>query len=305
LSAWEAADHAARNLGLVLNEIKTSTPRILTYQASLAAVANREREVFQRLGVAELLDFDIDYLEIEGDPGPGMSLLTSSQTDGDEVGVVADAGADDNNTTVSGAQVEAAHEVFRDWMEEEEDDQTQRQDSAKVTATLLRRALIVFSKASDLSALDAATHMLVYEPSLTPTIARYVNSCTRADRQATRRALDAICKESAISPWQAVWVAVVAGNIPKAGTRKNSDHIKWLTHQMESRYQAVAAEATLALARLRMTSVDAVNNVLVRVSDVHRPTLTLALATLNHEAATRSAGSLLDGFRTAWGAEHF
>ncbi len=54
LEAIEVADHAARDLGLVLNELKTSTPRLERYRVSLEATATREREPFQTLDVDQL-----------------------------------------------------------------------------------------------------------------------------------------------------------------------------------------------------------------------------------------------------------
>jgi hypothetical protein len=54
LSAWELADHAARELGLVLNERKTTTPKRDKYDSSLSIVRDEERELFQALEVDPL-----------------------------------------------------------------------------------------------------------------------------------------------------------------------------------------------------------------------------------------------------------
>jgi hypothetical protein len=304
LAAWETADHAARDLGLVLNELKTTTPGIAVYAASLSAVADREGELFRRLDVDTLPDFESDYMEFEGDGQEPNSLLPSLLGEEDETEVVAHEGTEDD-TLVTEAQVEAAHKVVSHWLEEDEDDDSQRQESAKVTAALLGRALVVFAKASDLRPLTNVTSMLIYEPSLTPTIARYISSCASVDRKAALQALDDICGSDAMSPWQSIWIAAVAGSIPGGRTRATSPHVVWLQHQMTSPHDALAAEATFALARRRLATVKAVNAVVHRLSDVHRPTGLLALAVLSERQALSSSESLLDRFRAEWAASRF
>ena len=75
LSAWEAADSAARDLGLVLNESKTSTPRLERYSASLTALRDQEQQLFQDLDV-EQLDTP-PYSDTEDETGADRSNGTS------------------------------------------------------------------------------------------------------------------------------------------------------------------------------------------------------------------------------------
>lgn len=196
--------------------------------------------------------------------------------------------------------------VLRRWLEEEETDEAQHREEAQVTAVLLGRALRVFARAEDSAAIEALTAMLVYEPSLTPTVVRYARRCISAHRRAVESALDQACNSGVLSAWQAVWVAYLAGEIPRRrrGVRE-ADHIAWLRRQVNSSNSAIAAEPILALARRRLATVDEVNAVVRGLTPVQRPTGILALAAVGGERlAAGAAPSQLDRFRAAWAVEH-
>lgn len=303
LGALEAADQAARALGLVLNETKTSTPGARLYRSSLTAVRDRERELFASLDVEELDephqgdypdDFDLDDV-VERD-----SLLDQDEFDEGDVGTEPDATVEDE--TVSQAQLTAASKVIDLWIEEEEDDETQRSERAQVTSKLLGRALRVFTLGQDPSALDHVASMLVYEPSLTPTVARYLRTCGEVARRESRDALDDVCRSGIVSTWQAIWIAYVCGELPRRRGGERLAHVGWLRDQVRGPHPALRAEAALALARRRLVTVDELLDVAAGLPEMHRPTALLALAALGEEdVALNSADSELDRIRVQWG----
>jgi hypothetical protein len=305
LMALEAADEGARLIGLVLNEMKTSTPGIAKYLASLTAVRDRERDLFAALDVEELdepdaseylEEVDLDNSNIEGEP----ALMDEDEFDEGDVG----RGEEPDDGPVTAAQLRAASKVIELWFEEEEDDDTQRSEHAAVTTKLLGRALRVFTKGQDESALEYVPSMLVYEPSLTPTIARYVRECGEFARREARDALDEVCRSGIVSTWQAVWVAYVAGEIPRRRGGGELAHVAWLKAQLRSRQPILRAEAMLALARRRLVTADDVRDVAAGLPNMHRPTALLALAALGQgKAAIDMAESDLDRLRIEWGRQ--
>jgi hypothetical protein len=300
LSAWEAADSAARDLGLVLNESKTSTPRRAHYAASLTAVRDQERELFAELDV-ESLD-ELEYMDVVSRPEVAR-LIDSEDFDEEEAMTLPDERG--SAVAVSSAQLTAATEVLDRWVEEEEDEETQRRESARVTATLLGRALRVFAAVGDVRALQNVTAMLVYEPSLTPTIARYILGCRQENPRMAREALDEICRSDVVNAWQAAWVAYVAGSLPRLRRAQDSDNVIWLKKRSNGPNSVVAAEAILALARRRLVSTNEVSEVLNRLSPVQRATGVVALGALGNERyALDAASSELDRLRVAWASEN-
>lgn len=304
LEVLEVVDHGARDLGLVLNELKTSTPRRLKYEASLTAVEDRERELFTSLDVEELEEPDFgDYgnLGWVGELDRPDVLLDESDFDEGEVGSTDDT---DSPAMVSDAQLAAARKVLQLWEEEEEDEETQRAEWAQVTARLLGRALRVLSIGHDTSALEHVAALLVYEPSLTPTISRYLHSCAGPHRRAARDTLDEVCRSGIVSPWQAVWVAYVAGELPKKRGGDDLPHVAWLREQLQSPYPVLRAESAMALARRGLVGADTLRNLLPLLPPSHRPTILIALAALGAEtAATNAADSELDRLRVQWALE--
>ena len=239
-----------RDLGLVLNESKTFIQRRNRYAASLTVVRDQEKRAIRRIECRrprrarvsgpkrsqqdryslDMADFD------EGEIGNGMHEAAVDET------------------TVNSAQLGAAGKVLDRWLLEEEDGDVQRRDAAHVTAALLGRALRVFTNARDGRALEDVTLMLVYEPSLTPTIARYMLQCSEVDRTTVREALDGCFAGSGVvNAWQAVWIAYVAEVYLRRRGGHNLTHVDWLKKQCQSsKIPAVSAEAILALARRRL-----------------------------------------------------
>lgn len=300
LMALEAADEGARRLGLVLNELKTATPKLEKYRNSLTAVRDRERKLFTALEVEELdepefsdygNEFDLDFT------GETSALIDAEDFDEGDVGNedAADEGV------VSEAQLMAAAKVLELWMEKDEDEDTQRTDLASVTANLLGRALRVFTRGRDPRALDYVPSLLVYEPSLTPTIVRYLRAGGQFARAETRDALDEVCRSGIVSTWQAVWIAYVAGELPRRRGGHQRSHVGWLKGQLRSRQPVLRAEAVLALSRRHLVTAEEVLDVAAGLPAMHRPTALLALAALGDEEAARGLlESDLDRIRVEW-----
>ncbi|HEX8003689.1 MAG TPA: hypothetical protein VF519_13445 [Mycobacteriales bacterium] len=189
-------------------------------------------------------------------------------------------------------------------MREDEDDEVQQQESARVTAVLLKKALHVLAKAEETDALRGVIEILVYEPSLTPEVAAYLSACSRLDRRATLRVLDEICESRITSAWQAIWIASVAGDVSRRRQTQERSHVTWLLRQLRSEHPGVAAEAALALARRRLVTASDIDETLRRTVPVHRPTLIIALGALGDERAVNAAAdSRLDQLRAAWAME--
>lgn len=303
LQALEATDEGARLLGLVLNEMKTATPGLDKYEDSLTAVRDRERSLFADLDVEELDEPEANEYTDEEDLDEGEAHATLLDEDDFDEGEV---GTDDviEGGSVSAAQLLAASKVIDLWVAEEEDEDTQRSEPASVTAKLLGRALRVFAKGQDPRALEHVASILVYEPSLTPTIARYVRACGEFARGDARDTLDEVCGSGIVSTWQALWIAYVAGELPRRRGGGNHDHVEWLKAQLRSRQPALRAESLLALARRRLVTTEEVLDVAAGLPALHSPTAILALAALGAEEAAGSvAESDLDRLRIEWGLE--
>jgi hypothetical protein len=307
LAAWEAADSAARDLGLVLNESKTSTPGLARYAASLTELHDQEQQLFQDLDVERLDTFPYSETEDEQTQIEITALLAESEFDGGEVTTEPEPGIE--IAVPSDAQMTAADRVFDRWLAEEEDEETQRRESAHVTASLLQRALRVFGSAGESSALRHVTSLLVYEPSLTPTISRYLIQCIEEHRSEVTDALNDACESRVMNAWQCAWISYVAGSLPRRRRRRTAEtsppHVEWLKEQSRNSNPALAAESILALARRRLVTIEEVSAVLSRLTSVQRPTGIIALAALGDErVALNAAPTSIDRMRVQWAIEH-
>jgi hypothetical protein len=301
LRALEDADHAARGLGLVLNEMKTYTWGRDRYEASLTAARDRERELFESLDLEELdepngggYDENLvdDFIDTE-------SLLQDSEIEFEDAEIGAGPEPQDDEP-VSESQLAAASKVLDLWISEEEEHDVQIAEPAKITAKLLGRALRVLALGGDASALDSVTAMLVYEPSLTPTITGYVRSMIQYEEQAVSDVLDDVCQSHIVSAWQAIWMAFIAGELSSDIGR--SAHTTWLRDQLQSPQASLRAEALLALSRRHLiTRVKALEE-LNGLPSMHRATGLLAVVALGDSRSARGvADSELDKLRIEWG----
>lgn len=290
LTALEIAEREAHELGLVLNEDKTSTPKIETYRDALDAVTRAEGEVFGRLPDNEteyegdpltsffLPDRD-DYGEARATAGNLTLGATGAGAETDEIDPPGEADPEFEPTT---RQVEAARLVVDLWSHEEEETRLPGYEplgwSKSTRSTVLRKAVQVLRLAKDDHALHVVTAVLVKEPHLMPQLSRYMEDLATEIPGDVRAALDNICERNIVSVWQAVWMAYCIGTVPASKRPVERIHTRWLWAQLTNEHPAIAAQAALSLARRGHTTAGRLAPVYERLPEVHRPTVLMALA---------------------------
>lgn len=301
LGAWEAADSAARDLGLVLNELKTSTRRVERYEKDLTALRDQEQEIFDDLDIEELED--VEYFDDEE-----LGVTSLLEEDEFEEGELVNSSEEDLvvQEAPRQTQVIAARAVLERWELESADPEVRRDETVQVGASLLRRSLQVLGNAKETAALPYIAPLLVYMPSLTPTISKYMIQCADGYSRSVINALDEVCQSRVLNAWQATWISYVAGAMPRRRpVLRSTVNVQWLQAQIQSASPAVSAEAILALARRRLVSVEQINMVLSRLTPVQRPTGIIALAVVgDEEMARKAAPSAIDKIRVEWAGEH-
>lgn len=300
LSAWDAADEAARSLGLVLSETKTRVVGIDKYRASVPEHEEDEEEAEAESdslwALADLSEYLDEDLRVWSMPATGAELEEVDHPALEEVDDEADAPSED-------AQ-EVASSFIDDLVSARRNDQAHVVDSHLESSVLLNRAIKILVRSRNPVALGHAPALIVYEPVSTPYIAAYLRSCSEHDRSDVIRSLGRISRSGITSPWQQVWISFVAGDIDRRPSTRVTSHVKWLQSLTRSMHPAVAAEAMLALARRGFTTANEVTEVLERLPRVHKSTAVLALAALGDEKrALAAADDLLDQLRVRWGLE--
>ena len=305
LSALEVAEEAARELGLVLNEMKTSTPGIAVYRKSLDQVAEREQAIFAELEIEELQGADpFSYGDIDFEELPD-AMAERSLVPGSDAGDLESEQADMEPEAIAPSQLLAARRVLLRWLEEEEDDETQRAEFAQITAKLVARALRVATISADTLAFPFLPQIIVYEPSLTPAVCHYLRACALNHRKEVVLVLNDICRSGIVSAWQALWICYAAGSIPRRPQLRGArepEFVAWLrTIFLNHRKPALRAEAALALATHRKVSAAELKDALETVGPLHRPTIFIALAVLDQEAVgMQLAGSEIERLYASW-----
>lgn len=301
LAAWEEADHAARDLGLVLNEQKTTTPSLDTYQSSLTAVRDRESEIFDSLGF-DWFDFS-SYADEEEEAVEADEPETLGHELPDDA---APGPVSREPREVTATQIEAARAVIERWFAEETGDGAPSYQSL-VTTELVRRSLGVLSAAADPWALTYAVPLLVYAPSVTPHLFQNLMACVGSDAGEVSKTLDAICNTSVVGVWQSVWVAHVAGYLPRHRRTPGGSmpaHAKWL-RQHANGNGTLAGEALVSLARRRVLSIGDAKSAVERLSELARPLGVIATALVGRtDAVADVARDRLDSWRAEWAVEH-
>jgi hypothetical protein len=262
--------------------------------------------LFTSLRVDELLEpewVELGYgLSTPEEDQPIDSLLDESDLHETELGLT----DTQRETLISDDQLRAAAAVLDLWADEEEDDETQRTERAHVTARILGRALRVFERAQDEYALDSVPGIMVFEPSLTPTVCRYLKACAVSHRRAVRDCLDEVCESRISSDWQRLWIANVAGELPRRRGGAELSHVRWLEEQMQSSHPAIRAEAQLALCRRRLVTREVALQATKSLPAQFQSLALMGASLLWPESdAERLAGSALDRLRIAWARERF
>lgn len=276
LSALEQIERAAFDLGLVLNEAKSSTPARSTYEESLYEVSRAEEQLFADLTeegvtVDDFFALDAQYEDQAADDSHAGQDVTALPGAGHDEADPADEA--DGLDAPTPEQLEVASRVVSMWASTEPDP---HQWSSGVWSALLRKSLFALEAGRDPRAVPSAISLLVHQPQLTPQVCGYLAAAGEERPDLVHGVLDVLSENDIVGVWQALWVTYLAGSVP--GGSRQADHVQWLRRQADSRHGAVSAQATLALARRRLLSVSAAASAYERSAQPHRPTAALALA---------------------------
>jgi hypothetical protein len=242
--ALEACSTEVRRLGLVLNERKTLTFRLATYQQSLDTYAEAEARLFEGDDPFGL-GFQSSYDEVQTDE----PLTLGDQPLGggleDNEALTDDNGRDpERDEDIAPERAAAAARAWDVWDEETEADPAIRQ-------SLLGRALPTLGAIGDERPVRALSRLLGREPSLTPEVAvyleAYANGGPRA-RMTVRRQIDALVDRDVLSLWQQMWIADIAGGLRRA--RDTHRYEEWLHECIRSDHPGLAATAAAAIGRI-------------------------------------------------------
>ncbi len=301
LASLELIERAAFDLGLVLNEAKTSSPSRVTYEESLSEVPRAERQLFDQLAeegvpVEDFYASDGDtYADTDATEefGAGIEFEGLPGLEHDEVDPDDETGQPE---APQYEQLEVANRVVTMW---HSDEGTGYGWSGSVWSAMLRKSLYTLETGRDDRAVASAISLLVREPHLTPQVSNYLIAVGQGDPDQISFMLDELCGSNVVSPWQSLWAAFVAGSIPRRS--RSSEHANWLRDQTDSSHAAVSAQAALALARRRSLPVEMAARVYERAPQAHRPTVALALAAAHGVADTDfGQANQLEGWLRDW-----
>lgn len=304
LASLELIERAAFDLGLVLNEQKTSTPRRATYEQSLTEVSRAEEQLFAALAAEGLTveNFFAQAPEEYDDDDDGTSEPAAA---GDEEAALLGVGDDEVDLPENGdvdiptwPQLEVATRVISTWGSDGREDY---EWSATVWSALLRKSLHTLEAGRDNRGVESAITLLVHEPHLTPQVCNYLTAIGQEDAGRVHALLDELCSRDIVSVWQSVWIVYLAGSVANASVSPDTEHVSWLRRQVAGAHDAVAAQAALALARRRSLPVEEGARAYERAQQVHRPTVALALAAAHGAVGSAFAhDDLVEGWLTEW-----
>ena len=301
LEALELIERATFQLGLVLNDSKTSTPHRQTYEDSLGAVDRAEHELFLEFGGTIEGFFLIagEYGDQTDQTDQTLQLL--SWVPGVEADEVASPPAD--TTEIEPHQVGAARLLLDLWDQEEP---SVGEDWSRATwSVLLRKALAVLTVDAENAVVHPitkalATELLLHEPHLTPSLVNYLVAAGQVDTDLVVELLDEVTGKHITSPWQQLWLTHLAGTLPRTVSTKSGHH-RWLVDQAANgRHDAVAARAALALAQRQRLSLKAAQATYERVSPVHHRTVALARAATHGTDSRHTHDDLIDDAAANW-----
>lgn len=287
--ALETCAREVRSLGLTLNEAKTFTYTTPNYLVSLSAFTEAEKQLFEESDGSDedfrLLFLD-DYADEtnEGPPDTPQALdasVAQPVLEGDaldpapphEVGEV---------TVDNPAQTRAAQKAWNIWLAEDESEAKQSTTEAAITETLLGRALPILGRSGDDRAVYYLSHLLRFEPALTPQISTYLVELAATGataRSRVRRQLNRLVEEENFSVWQKVWLAEVAGSVRPVRTEHR--HYAWLQDCVSDPNPALAATAAMALGRLRRGDVGKLSAALDQVGPTWRSLVLWGIAQMD------------------------
>lgn len=302
-SALELCAREVRDLGLALNEAKTFTFARDTYEESLTAFADAERELFTADELDEFVTirgsiYDLDDDDDDGDDDSDepaylrRSGPIGAPEDDDAAGPEPD--DDDDEDQPTEAQQQAALRALETWTEQVHASDTEPRLVA-TAESLLGISLPVLGAAGSPVPLAQLSEILRFAPSLTPAVATYFKKLGRhgqSERQQIRRTLDDLTSEPSFSNWQRTWVAEAAGSIAPA--RNAYAHYDWLADCLESESPALAAVAASALGRLRKADTEGLKRLLNRIDPAWKQLVLWGLTRQDPAVAAASADDKID-----------
>lgn len=173
LRAIEQLDAAARDIGLVIGDLKTTTPKFIKYALDVTGL-----EVDQALAKTEEQDPEAvvaDYSEMF-DEELGVAIQTI------ESGII---------TREISRHQDGLFDLHSLTL-----DQTRK----------CKRAWKALARNGDARQVPHTVRYLRYAPSLTPVLAEFLAASFDADPSAVAEVVDEICSDVALSDWQQVWV---------------------------------------------------------------------------------------------------
>ncbi|NYG06911.1 hypothetical protein BJ986_001398 [Phycicoccus badiiscoriae] len=307
LAALELAERSAHELGLVLNEAKTTTPHRETYEASLKETDSAERDIFAALkdgqNDTELEDFffpEVHYEDTAEEDESDSLGVTSPGVNDDEIDPPPSGGDEEFEPTST--QLEAAALVVHYWNDEDAATTAGIAWSRTTRSALIQKALLVLGAGNDPAAMPHVTSILVREPHMTPQLCNYLTALSADEPTMISETLDLVCNRRIVSVWQALWVSHCAGTV--TGSRGGTAHIEWLRDQVDGQHPAVAAQAILALAQRRKLDPVVAAEAYQRLPLVHKPTALIALAAARGVSKLPvEADTQIERWQAAWAAE--
>ncbi|NIH87506.1 reverse transcriptase domain-containing protein [Amycolatopsis granulosa] len=229
----ERVDSAAREVGLTINDAKTTTPKAATYAE-------------ENFGLA--IDDEIPEHLVHNAPED----VVGDYTEG--------IGADDADWAVDVIQstvVKSKKEKDTDFREIE----LTNLDGAQIK--LLRRALRVLIRDKNPSVLSDVAKLVTYTPSLTPWVMQYVSQTGNADLEITRNFIKTVVTELSLSDWQRIWTLRMISDLELVGDEnleRSTQITQWIEDMLYKQHTApTRAEAALALStvgRVKYKEVD-------------------------------------------------
>lgn len=215
LSVIETLSMYAREIGLVLSEHKTYTPRFVTYAFDTLDVG--PDDALRPRDQLEMEDSTADY--VATDPAARLA---------DAQGLV---GRVQVPGTGGGATLDRPIHL----------DELRSKDYSS-----LRRAFRVLAEAADTTAIDLVLPLMVYAPALTPYLASYLLAIRGTQSTAI---VNELITSVSLGDWQKMWVVDVIGR-SEALANPDADAVrKWMSGELDGDSDIVRAYAAYWLAR--------------------------------------------------------
>lgn len=213
LTAIEALDRAARNVGLVISEQKTVTVGFINYMFDV--ISQKRSDVDETISPDEVEDVVGDYTDDFGEEDADAAL-----------------------EVIERAKSEAPGDTGIDLRSIRLDD-----------VRLLRRAINGLAKAHDPRGISAIFRLVVFTPSLMPTLMRYLTAVADGAPADAAAVVDDLIKDASQNDWQKLWVIDAMRSLNLLTSSAGDARAEWVrsTHA-ETRNPPLRAFATRALA---------------------------------------------------------